>query len=106
MTVFLQPPPLLRVMLDAGQGHVDVADGESLLLANHRGRLVVTLASRGETHHVLDAEVTRTAWLRLQVGQVERAAELRIDPPVEEAATTSPPAPPKRRKKARPRAPR
>lgn len=76
--VFLHPPALLRVLV-GDAGHVDVADGEDLLLSNRRGRLVVTLVSRKEKHHVIDAEVTRTAWLGFQVAQVERAEELRIE---------------------------
>lgn len=99
--VFLQPPALLRVLV-GDVGHVDVADGEDLLLSNRRGRLVMTLVSRKEKHHVIDAEVTRTAWLVLQVAQVERAEELRIDR-AEPAPPVTPPAAPAPRTAAKKR---
>jgi len=64
-TVIVEPPRVLRAML-AG-GHVDLIEGDRLVLTNDHGKLALTLESGSQRLVVGEAEPTVLAWFTLQV---------------------------------------
>jgi hypothetical protein len=64
-TVIVEPPRVLRAML-AG-GHVDLIEGDRLVLTNDHGKLAITLESGSQRLPVVKAEPTVFAWFALQV---------------------------------------